>query len=229
MHNRVLNFNGTLEAEKVTKLTKMAYLSGNAYKYADVKKLPPRVIKKYGRILVYTQPEKMTHTIVVRGSMLLKNPKDLLMNVNIKEASFNDYIVHAGFFNEAKQIHDELISKNVIEPSYKVELTGHSSGGCIACILGMLMYDKTDNVKDILTFGQPKCVKDIDITYGYPLNVTRIVNIADPVPILPIWGYTHIGKSLIIDTHNHGDIPNLTAHEMRSYINNLILHLMRPV
>jgi len=63
-----------LSSEKISKITRMAYLSSNAYKYADINNLPPKAIKRYKRILVYTKPEDKHHIIVVRGSMLLKRP-----------------------------------------------------------------------------------------------------------------------------------------------------------
>lgn len=214
------------DSNKHSKMTRMAYLSGNAYKYADVNKLPPKAIKRYYRVLVYTNPSEKRHTVVVRGSMLLKNPMDLLMNANIKETVYNEYHLHSGFFNEAVKIMQNLEDKNAFDPSYTVDFTGHSSGGCIACILAMMMYDKTDKIGEVITFGQPKFIKH---AYGCPINFTRVVNIADPVPIVPLWDYKHVGKPHIVDIHNHGELPKLCAHEMKSYINNLVLDFMRPV
>ena len=208
------------------KVTKMAYLSSNAYKYADVNKLPPKAIRRYNRVLIYTNPEEKRHTVVVRGSMLLKTPRDLLMNVNIRETIHNEYHFHTGFFDEAHKIKEEMDAKSVFEPSYTIDFTGHSSGGCIACIMAMMMYDTTDKVGEVITFGQPKFIKH---AYGCPINFTRVVNIADPVPIVPMGDFKHTGRPQILDVHNQGDIPKLAAHEMKSYINNLVLNFMRPI
>ena len=200
----------------------MAHLSGNIYKYADVNKVPPKAIKRYGRVLIYTKPEEMKQTIVVRGSMLFKYPQDVLMNVNIRHAVYNDYHIHKGFFNEAVKILGELKSKAVLNSTYDIDITGHSSGGCIGCILAMLMYEKHGNINEVITFGQPKFIKDV---YGCPINFTRMVNIADPVPLIPMWDLRHMGKPYILDPHNHGDIMQLKAHEMRSYINNVVTNI----
>jgi predicted lipase len=214
----------------LSKVTKMAVLSGNAYKYTDINKLPPRSTKRYERlshrVLVYTEAEEQHQTIVVRGSMLLKRPCDILMNININPVHYNDYDVHRGFFNEAVKIRTLLKDKNVINSNYRVNLTGHSSGGCIACILAMLLQEEMDNVTDVITFGQPKFIK---YAYECPLSCTRIVNIADPIPILPIWDYKHMGTPLILDEYNQGNVPRLYDHEMRCYINNLVLNFMRPI
>jgi hypothetical protein len=200
----------------------MAYLSGNIYKYADINKLPPKAIKRYGRVLVYTKPEELKQTIVVRGSMLLKYPRDLLMNINISHTTYNDYRIHSGFFHEAVKVLKELKGKGAINKSYSIDLTGHSSGGCIACILGLLMHEEYDGIEDIITFGQPKFIKD---AYGCPINLTRIVNIADPVPLVPIRDFRHMGNPYILDPHNHGDLIQLRAHEMRNYINNAMINM----
>lgn len=209
-----------------SKISKMAYLSANAYKYADLNKLPPKAIKRYNRVLVYTQPEEKKHVVVVRGSMLLKRPQDLLMNINIQEVTFNEYGIHKGFFDEAKKIKQELDHKNVLEKDYTIDFTGHSSGGCIASILAMLLHEKTTNIGEVITFGQPKFIRH---AYGCPIKLTRVVNIADPIPILPIWDYKHMGNPHILDVHNQGEIPKLCAHEMRAYINNLILDFVSPI
>jgi len=215
-----------LSSEKISKITRMAYLSSNAYKYADINNLPPKAIKRYKRILVYTKPEDKHHIIVVRGSMLLKRPKDLIMNINMKNVLYNEYRFHKGFFDEAVKIKKELTDKGVLEDGYTIDFTGHSSGGCIACILAMLTYESTNQVNEVITFGQPKFIKDV---YGCPLNFTRVVNIADPIPILPIWDYKHIGQTIILDVYNQGNLPKLSAHDMKSYINNLVLDFMRPI
>jgi predicted lipase len=210
----------------ISKVTRMAVLSGNAYKYVDIKRLPPKAIKSYNRTLVYTNPEEKQHTIVVRGSMLLKKPTDVLMNVNIKSVNYNDLSIHRGFFNEAVKIKQIMEANNILQEGYRVDLTGHSSGGCIACILALLMQETSDTIGDVITFGQPKFIKHL---YKCPINCVRAVNIADPIPILPIWDYKHMGTPLILDEHNQGDVPRLCAHEMRSYINNLVLNFVGSV
>lgn len=210
----------------LSKVTKMAVLSGNSYKYTSMNKLPPKSIKRYSRGLIYTNTDKKEQVVVVRGSMLWKRPEDVLMNINIQSQVFHDYKIHKGFFNEAMLLYKKLQSDNVIVDDYKLEFTGHSSGGCIACILAMMMQEDKDNIGDVITFGQPKFVKHM---YGSPIQCTRVVNIADPIPILPICEYKHMGEPLIIDENNQGNVPRLADHEMRSYINNLVLNFVRPI
>ncbi len=129
--------------------------------------------------------------------------------------------IHRQFAAFADRVYDRI--KDQLHPDYETYVTGHSLGGAIAAVVGMLIQhnsDSTVNLKKVYTFGQPKLTNSLKnnlddsgvwIMREFPL--LRVVNSGDPVPTLPpysfekrwVFGtgyYAHFGDALIFDEND---------------------------
>jgi len=124
--------------------------------------------------------------------------QDLRTDIKIKT---NGVGLHRGFYKAHKKILPSIIDMiNKHNSVGHVVFTGHSLGGALAAVT----YIKCCSLyKDLLrmecyTYGQPKfCNKKFTRTVdkGVLKNYQRIVNSADPVPLLLLFTrYKHIGN-----------------------------------
>ena len=90
----------------------------------------------------------------------------------------------AGFLKAAKRLMPKCLSimmERDLEPQ-DVVLTGHSLGGAVALLVGALMVRDEVRVREIVTFGAPRCgrLKILDGT-----QVTMYRHGKDIVPLMP--------------------------------------------
>ena len=112
--------------------------------------------------------------------------------------------VHAGFDKTARALYEDM--KPFLKPNYKTYITGHSLGGAIAAVLAIYLVDDKFDVAKVVTFGQPKFTTNAGVEKLGFLQVTRIVDENDIVPMLPpttfrnrLHGaYEHIGPEIIL-------------------------------
>jgi hypothetical protein len=159
--------------------------------------------------------------------------------------------IHAGFDKTARALYADM--RPVLKPNYKTYITGHSLGGAIAAVLAIYLVQDKYNVAKVVTFGQPKFTTNAGVERLGFLQVTRVVDENDIVPMLPpitllnrIHGvYEHVGPEIILldgpryvflpeydaDRISVGDlwrdirIANLADHHMDNYIGRLALKL----
>jgi len=132
------------------------------------------------------------HYIVFQGS---NDFEDWMANFHFTQ---NKIGFHAGFTKAADKI--EEILKIEVNPDIDYVFTGHSMGGALALILGMRL-----RAKEIVTFGQPRVLSNIDISYDVS-NIHRYITPEDVIPNTPpsLFGYKHIGQPyFILDSHVH--------------------------
>ena len=94
-------------------------------------------------------------------------------------------------------IADDLLFR--LNVNYAVTVTGHSLGGAAALVTSWYLDHANFNVKECITFGQPK----VTDSHGNrvmrdKIKLTRVVNETDVVPLVPPTGthrhrYAHIG------------------------------------
>lgn len=132
--------------------------------------------------------------------------------------------VHPQFAGLAQELYSNEL-KDELRGDYRTFVTGHSLGGAIAAIIGMLIqHDGTGDLQHAYTFGQPKFTNlsadglndssGIFVQRRYPL--LRVVNAGDPVPRLPPYSllkdfagntgrYAHLGDELLLSSQGQSD------------------------
>ncbi|RKP18540.1 alpha/beta-hydrolase, partial [Rozella allomycis CSF55] len=158
---------------------------------------PIHVIKGPIRAYVATDPNEKEIIVSIRGSQTLA---DMITDFNAKmvDLLFDDINVgkvHRGFLaasipiiNELKPI---LLEFKLLNPEYKVTITGHSLGAALATLIGVdLHFTSFPNEKiSVYSFGEPR-VGDMTFAKNLTdlsekLNIYRITHESDPVPHLP--------------------------------------------
>ena len=90
----------------------------------------------------------------------------------------------AGFLRAAKRLMPKCLSECMDRNIEKenIVLTGHSLGGAVALIIGALMVRDEVSIKEIVTFGAPRCGR-LKILDNTPVTMYR--NGKDIVPLVP--------------------------------------------
>lgn len=136
---------------------------------------------------------------------------DVLVDLAITKSRLGEARVHAGFLRQLRKVwghgsEPDTVAHDLAHLVNGVPLwiTGHSLGGALATIAGMLHAGS-----QVVTFGEPKVGRDVHLCLPTERH-QRIINGNDPVPRLPPrWlGYQHHGRvSLIRDP----DGPNMVV------------------
>jgi pimeloyl-ACP methyl ester carboxylesterase len=111
--------------------------------------------------------------------------------------------LHRGFESMATAVCSDI--KPRLRSEYDLVIFGHSLGAAEAVILAMLLDVDGYRVKKVYASGQPR-VTDADGEKRFDhLPILRIMNIDDPVPLLPPRGidsrmdpFVHIGPALVL-------------------------------
>ena len=129
-----------------------------------------------------TNDKTRQHIIAVRGTANIENA--------IVDAAFvlvpdklSGIDIHQGFLLSARDIFQQLQAE--INPAYKINTIGHSLGGATALVLAMMFDAQGYHVGEVITFGQPKVTNISGSQQFKHLNITRLVNPKDVVPLVP--------------------------------------------
>ena len=119
--------------------------------------------------------------------------------------------VHAGFSKAFEQIAAD-IQKNLAEKKYQEKslfITGHSLGGALATV-AMKRLSHRAGISACYTFGSPR-VANKNWIVGIKTPIYRLVNAADPVPMLPpsSFGYFHCGNMRYLTNCAKGKYENV--------------------
>lgn len=158
------------------------------------------------RYFIATNDELKTQLIAVRGTSNVENAVvDVDYVLTLDETLGIE--LHKGFAQSSRSIYQELTSK--LRKDYTIHLTGHSLGGAVAVILGMYLDKQGYKTGEIVTFGQPKVTNRSGAKrYGH-LNITRVNNAEDAVPLMPPFDvsqilnfkfdiFWHLGKEYVL-------------------------------
>ena len=104
--------------------------------------------------------------------------------------------LHRGFAKAAQAVYNDL--KPHLIAGYHVQVTGHSLGGAEAVIVGMILQAAGTPPVSIVTFGQPKVSNQAGVDAFKDLPLTRVVNMNDIIPVLPLDPFRHIGPELVL-------------------------------
>ena len=129
-------------------------------------------------------------------------------------------MVHSGFRSYAAAVYAD--AKPRLRLDRPIAVTGHSLGGAAALLVGLYIYADRPGPKDppaVYTFGQPRVFDNEGVTSWpeFGRNVVRVVDCADPVPLVPTGDkiidsifrgtylgnegqteYQHLGNSLLL-------------------------------
>lgn len=115
--------------------------------------------------------------------------------------------VHYGFYQKImkEKLFESLKNDlNFLEdkyPDYNLYITGYSLGGGLSTLFGYLYSDFTNKPIEIITFASPRVGNYYFMTEfdNKPnLNLYRIQNNLDIVPVIPFINYYHVGYLVLI-------------------------------
>jgi triacylglycerol lipase len=154
--------------------------------------------------LLATNELTKTQIISVRGTSGIENAMlDISLKLVVDQKT--GLRLHDGFLFAAKQVYAKL--KPLLEPGYKFIATGHSLGGAVALILAIFLDTDQFDVEQVSTFGQPKITNISGAGKIQHINIIRVVNPLDLVPLVPLFDpldisnvdiYWHAGKEVIL-------------------------------
>lgn len=209
-------------------------------KLSDVNNIPDVEVA----YALLTDSVKKQHIVVVRGTANVENAI-VDMNIRLIADKQTGVRLHQGFLEASIPIFKKL--KSTLNKDYDVITTGHSLGGAVAVILAMQLKSDGFKVVDVVTFGQPKVTNIEGANKFKDLNVIRIVQPKDLVPIVPpvdpldirsLDIYWHLGSEFVLMENNEyallegvssmlrsGDFittkpneENLESHKMTKYL-----------
>lgn len=186
-------------------------------------------------------------TMVFRGSDSLF---DWYTDAQICKTEYRPSVrIHSGFHKLVmSHTFQSLVSMVVAlcshHATHSVHVTGHSLGGALATLCGVMLHEKLARHIEVVVFGCPR-IGD----YGWKqyveslcgLHVTRVSNAEDIVTAVPYIGYWHVGTEWVLHpthtviTKRSDDFAvtcfcrrSIDAHLCQTYIARL-LSLQAPV
>ena len=122
------------------------------------------------------------------------NAKDWMTNLDIKKSAVSDRsgnrvlgYAHEGFHKAYKSVEPQIREYLQSIEDLPLYITGHSLGGALATLA--TWHLSGDKLAACYTFGAPRAV-DAELQGRFRTPIYRIVNGADPVPLLPPSGPT---------------------------------------
>lgn len=148
-------------------------------------------------------PEDRRQFISVRGTDNVKNVLQDADYLRVVDTRLG-IPVHRGFDADTRAVLDDL--RPHLQRDYTIYLTGHSLGAAISTLLMMYLDTEGYRVEKSINFGQPKLTNESGAQTFAGLNLLRVVDANDVVPVLPtatpldsIGGiYTHLGPQLLL-------------------------------
>lgn len=127
-------------------------------------------------------------TDVLRVSIAGSNDAwDWLQNCNLDQVRLGQWKVSEGVLEAARNVMAMVDQYRSEYPKAYVKplvFEGHSKGGAVAIVCGMLSAIRHNQVQQVTTFAAPRISATRIV---YPFTVDRIEAKGDPVPKLPVW------------------------------------------
>jgi predicted lipase len=158
--------------------------------------------------------------ITIRGS---DDMKDWLHNSMRWTTPFIGCRVHTGFLRHMMAV-EKMLDPQHMKSSVPVYLVGHSLGGAVATLLGILIaHNNLLRQVRVTTFGAPRVGRyDFKLLYQKLVNfhVRRVVSPYDIVTKIPFFGFYHIGTVIVLPSSK--SYNPLHHHRMNIYLQKLI-------
>lgn len=150
----------------------------------DIESIAVRDVKecgqKYVTYLTKNDNDELYQYVIVRGTKNWKNIKTSLQYKVSYNEEFGMYL-HNGYGVASHCILEDL--KNFIDPNAKLNLTGHSYGGVVCCLIASnLQKTKISEINQIVTFGMPQfsTTKEMNIICN-ELPIIQVQHIRDEI------------------------------------------------
>jgi|GEM_PF-2055559 hypothetical protein len=159
------------------------------YPLAYVKTLPRSGLK----FMILRHKDPGVQRIVFRGTSTWNH---LFLGFKYFRDDENTEVdMHSGFLSVVNEFLGSEIDQ--IKKDVPISMTGHSMGGAVAVLAGMILERMGYQIKKIVTFGQPRVTdrQGADI-FRSVLPITRVMHTTDIVPHIPprFIGYSHLGE-----------------------------------
>lgn len=212
----------------------MAYKSPSAIKEAYG---PQTVViedsERAMRYFLVTSDRTKSQALVFSGSL-----PDSITAVGPSAVSRPIDVFSAFSFDKAADYIDGSLMKH-LKKDYSISIYGHSLGASLAVLFGSHLIAGGYKVEKVITFGQPKIVKEKEVTNYRNLPLTRVVDYFDPTPIL-FPGYAHVGSEIVLfpeqiysTSKDHSEDMSANRHfdfnHCESYLRNLTKKLKSPL
>lgn len=154
------------------------------------------------RYLIGTSPDSQSQEILIRGTANFRNALQDLEYTKVydKKLGIN---LHKGFRKTAWAVYRDI--QQYLKPGYKIYISGQSLGAAEALILAFYLIEDGYDVVKVIDFGQPKVTDWQGVQKYQKLNLLRIVDENDLVPLVPPSTvryrnnpYRHLGPELIL-------------------------------
>jgi hypothetical protein len=114
-------------------------------------------------------------------------------------------ILHLEWMNAAQRIVDALMDETPVHRSRGTVVVGHGVAGAVATAVGIILQAASFSLRNVVTFGAPKVVEEIEAKHVATLNSLRIVRGGDPRVALPASGsegamFQHVGELLVVSS-----------------------------
>jgi hypothetical protein len=146
-------------------------------------------------------------TVAIAGS---DDVYDWLQNFNRTQKQLGKWKVSEGFLNAAKNVMAILDEYRANKPQSYVKplvFTGHSKGGAVAIVCGMLSVMRHNTVERVTTFAAPRITMQ---KINLPFGCDQVEAKGDPVTKLPTWTpwrrWRHNGRTISIGKQTTADI-----------------------
>ena len=140
--------------------------------------------------------------------------------------------IHLGFRNQAERILEDVLPLLSPESDKRatIEVSGHSLGGAVACILAAKLRKRGYNVVRATSIaGPPFCSSSNSASVVrslLPKDSLRIVNDTDPVPFLPPFCH-HVGNKLWL-FENSNSAYYIPDDGSKSWVDSLLINFLVP-
>jgi predicted lipase len=117
--------------------------------------------------------------------------------------------VHEGFATLMGQVEDSIL-RAVRQLRYnrqRIWVTGHSRGGAVAMLTGVLLHQARLNHVQVCTFGAPRA-GDLAFARAYCVPHDRFENVGDLIPYFPMGDYVSVGKRILLTPAGRVYVPD---------------------
>lgn len=168
--------------------------------------------------------------LMFRGSTIRNYGADWISNARCGVQPSGGGLVHVGFshiFNSMRLEIDRFVTRQMNDlkhPLQTIHCIGHSLGGAVATLAADCARRTTGKHVVLYTFGAPKpgltgFATSLTTLLG-PANIHRMYHATDPVPMVPLYPFTHAplpGYGHYMGSSN--SLLSAGAHSMEVYIN----------